>query len=95
MKITATQLEAAFAEWVKEFQRQAREEGEDGVVDFRTVNPYDWARTSTPYFWTLLKRAVPSRCESKLDGGHFIVQCSQPAGHEGLHSQSGHEWGTQ
>lgn len=60
MHITATQLEAAFAAWVKDFQEQAREQGEDGVIDFHGVDAPDWARKSTPYFWTLLRRATES-----------------------------------
>lgn len=56
MKVTAVQVERAFEEWVRDFQRCAKEQGEDGVVDFNGVDPAKWARDTTPYFWALLQR---------------------------------------
>jgi hypothetical protein len=53
-------LRRALAAWVRQFQEQARH-GDDAFVDFRGVDPEQWAEGAALYLHELIERERPKK----------------------------------
>lgn len=55
VRVLRDHLQGALEDWVREYQRLAKEQGEDAIVNFANVDAASWAAASAPYFWKLLE----------------------------------------